>query len=73
LAEDLNCFNVDQDLDDRYALNQKRKEELLKRKRLQQKKKEEKEANTFWGRLKSNGILQAGLAAVTALLFVCVA
>lgn len=68
LAEDLNCFNPDQDLDDRYALNQKRKEELMKRKRLQQKKKEERDANTFWGRLKSEGVLQVTVGAVAALI-----
>jgi hypothetical protein len=70
LAEDLGCFNPELDLDDRYQLNQKRKEALLARKRLLQKKEEERKANTFWGRIKREGVLQIGLVVVGAMYFV---
>ena len=39
LAEDLGCFDVDQDLDDRYEMNIRRKEQLMMLQRQQQKKK----------------------------------
>jgi len=70
LAEDLNCFDVNQDLDDRYTLNQRRKEELLKQKKLLQKRKEEKEAKSLFGRLKSDPVVQVGLTLVGALIVV---